>query len=72
MHLGVRKKKKSAFLRKRRKCIDPGLNQGPLDLQSNALPGWGRLGEDRLIERGKREKKGKKEGKNRGKEGKRG
>ena len=20
------------------KCLDPGLNQGPLDLQSNALP----------------------------------
>ena len=44
------------------RCRDPGLNRGPSDLQSDALPTELGLGEDRLTEggkRGKREKMGK-------------
>ena len=31
-------KKKTLGKKKKKKCRDPGSNQGPLDLQSNALP----------------------------------
>ena len=51
-----------------KKCRDPGLNRGPSDLQSDALP---TEGEDRLTEGGKRGK-GKKREKKEKKEGKRG
>jgi hypothetical protein len=32
------KKKREKKSKKKKKCRDPGLNRGPLDLQSNALP----------------------------------
>ena len=51
-------------------CRNPGLNQGPLDLQCNALPTELGLGEDRLTEGGKGEKGEKK--KKKGKKGKKG
>ena len=44
-------------MKSQKKCRNPGLNQGPLDLQSNALPTELGLGEDRLREGGKREKR---------------
>ena len=63
----------------KKNCRDPGLNQGPLDLQSNALPAELGLGENRLTEgvkeekgkkREKKKKRGEKEGERRKKGGK--
>ncbi len=41
-------------------CRNPGLNQGPLDLQSNALPTELGLGEDVLMPGGKEKNEKKK------------
>ena len=34
----IQSKMNRHFLSRKKKCRNPGLNQGPLDLQSNALP----------------------------------
>ena len=66
-----RERRKKTTSGGKKRCRNPGLNQGPLDLQSNALPTELGLGEAVLMKGGKGEN-GKNGEKRRGEEGRRG